>query len=254
MSLLLFMVGLVLCLCFSMFALLKLWFLDLWNRAHEVAREELVRFARVRDGEFRPGDEAPAVGSASVEIEGCACRAAYHFRWVESPRASRASKGLLVTKSIRADLRDLWTERLDPERFVAAMDRARLGDAGGADALALLPSGSPSERYIEASEALADWRSLSAAERPARVSGASRPSLEALVPATPTRPAPASAERRRSSGRHKWFDVKATSRGLRFRAGPRVPLDELATMATTYLRLYARAVDEANRPEATIYR
>lgn len=136
MTLLLLMVGLLLAVCLAMCLLLELWFRDLENRALETAREELRRFAEAHDGEFRSGRDAAAAGSAAVEIEGCACRAAYHLRWVESPRTSQASKGLLVTKSICADLRDLWTERLDPERFVAAMQRGWLQDARATDTLA----------------------------------------------------------------------------------------------------------------------
>lgn len=179
MLLLVVMLGLVLLLSGAMFASARLWFLDHWRRAHDIAREELAGFARARDGEFWLGEEVPDAGSAAVQIAGCVCYAAFHFRWVEArARPKRATKCLLVTKTIAADLTDLWTERLDPHRFVKTLPRSR------------------------------------------------KPQ----------------------------FIVKATSYGLKFRAGPRMPLDELAETVAQHLEQYARAVHEANRPEPRIYR
>lgn len=174
------MMTLVVLMCAGMFSATRLWFLDHWRRAHDLAREELSGFASARDGEFRLGDEVPDAGSAAVEIAGCVCHAAFHFRWVETrSREKRATKCLLVTKTIAADLRDYWTDRYDPASFVA-----------------MLPP----------------------------------------------------------KGRKPAFNVKATPFGLTFRAGPRMPLDELADAVAKHLELYVQQIDEANRPVPRIYR
>ncbi len=176
-------VGTVACMCVIMFGSVRLWVLDQWRYANRVARRELERFARDRRGQFRPSNArttGPAAGTAAVRIAGCLCRASFRFRWVEARSSRKVRKCLLVTKCIRADLRDLWTERLDPARFCQTLRASRQPGDG--------------------------------------------------------------------------LSVQPTPRGLQFRAGPSVPLEELAKNVARYLDLYARAVDEANRPDPRVYR